>query len=79
MSIKIYDYQCVNGHIHEVFVHSSEEIVLCKTCGEPSKRLITGGHFKLDGADLAFPTAAMKWDKRHSKEAVEKVIAKKRG
>lgn len=77
--MKIFDYICENEHIQEVFVHSDEEIVLCKVCGLPSRRMPSGGHFKLDGADTAFPTAAMKWDKRHSKEAVEKRMAKERG
>jgi len=77
--MKVFDYICENNHVQEVFVYSDEEKVLCKVCGQPARRKPSGGHFKLDGADTAFPTAAMKWDKRHSKEAVEKIIAKKRG
>ena len=76
---KLFDYKCLScKHNFEEYADYNE-IVECPLCGANAKRLTTGGHFKLNGADLSFPTAAMKWDKRHSKEAVDKIVAKKQG
>jgi len=71
--MKVFDKECPNGHVNEYFVHDKDEQVLCKQCGEVcTKTLLTATNFSLDGTDYAFPTAAMKWDKRHSLEAVQK-------
>ncbi|HUT59106.1 MAG TPA: zinc ribbon domain-containing protein [Phycisphaerae bacterium] len=39
--IKIHDYQCQNGHIHEQIVYNDERATTCKTCGAEAGRIIS--------------------------------------
>ena len=61
------DFKCPTcNNVFEAWVNfSAPDPVRCPDCEFPSNRLITGGNFSLDGTDLAFPTSADKWAKRH--------------
>ena len=38
----IYDVRCVNDHVSEVYVHSSDKLILCPTCGMLTEHIWCG-------------------------------------
>lgn len=67
-SRKLYDWRCKACDAQfEVLAYGPGDKVTCPSCDSTSTAYVpSGGHFTLNGADLSFPTAAMKWDKRHT-------------
>lgn len=59
--IRVFDFECINGHRSELFVDSSVRYTRCPACGASAKRLISAPRAKLDGISGDFPTAADKW------------------
>jgi len=67
--MKIYDFQCPNGHIEEHVVASSDvDTHLCDTCGEVGRRIPSGTRCSLEGHSGSFPGAAMKWERHHEQK-----------
>jgi len=64
MSWRLFDFQCVHGHVHEELVQPDVHGVLCDKCNEPAQRLISPVRSQLDGTSGDFPTAADQWEKR---------------
>lgn len=73
MALLLSDYECTKcGHVFEELAdRDAPETVKCEQCGQFScKRLITGT--RIDpalGADLAFPTMADAWARKHKQAA----------
>lgn len=60
--MKVFDYQCKEGHIHEAFVRNDEHGDRpCPTCGGNSSKIISATTTVLDPISGAFPGATMKW------------------
>ena len=73
MALRMFDFRCDVGHVHERLVESAVRFVLCQTCGRPANRLIAAPRCQLDGCSGDFPSAAMKWEaNRESHMKVEK-------
>jgi putative FmdB family regulatory protein len=69
---KIYDFRCTNGHVTEEFVKDNVTESRCKTCGEPSTRMVSAPSFHLDGSTGHFPGQHMKWVREHEKAGRKK-------
>jgi hypothetical protein len=65
----LYDFRCPKGHVEEHWVKSNTKTVRCKSCGEDSDRIISGGNFVLDPLSGDFPGATLKWAKHHEATA----------
>lgn len=65
MAIRVFNFQCSEGHKEEYFVSSDTESVECKVCGALAYRVVSTPNFKLDGITGAFPTASDKWARIH--------------
>lgn len=67
MSIRVFDFRCVNGHVTEHFVDSTYregDDVQCPHCRKPASRQPAAPRSQLEGITGAFPGAAMAWEKR---------------
>ena len=64
MSLRLFDFQCANGHVHEELVPAEWRSVPCDQCDQPANRLVSMPQIKLDGVSGDFPTATDKWEKR---------------
>lgn len=60
------DFRCPDNHVHEQLVKADTQSVRCG-CGKTANRVISGGHFFLDGSSAAFPTAHDRWVREHEK------------
>lgn len=66
--LKVYDYKCENGHVHEMFMRPADtQAVYCPTCEQPMTRQLSAPRCALDGVSGHFPGAAMKWERAHEK------------
>jgi hypothetical protein len=61
--MRVFDFRCENGHVHEQFVNDINQPVPCSTCGADTVRLVSTPTVKLPGWDSSFPGAALKWDR----------------
>ena len=61
MNYRLFDFECVKGHRHELLVDKDVRIYECSTCGLPANRMVSAPRCKLEGFSGAFPTAADKW------------------
>lgn len=64
MSLRMFDFQCPNGHVFEGLVAPSLRIHPCPKCGKQGDRLIATPRVRLDGISGDFPTASDAWEKR---------------
>lgn len=74
--MKVFDFECSNGHITEKFCRNGGLIGTCDTCGETLRqdmKIISAPRFMLEGVSGDFPGAAMKWDQRHEKAHADHV------
>lgn len=77
--IRVFDFECPNGHVVEHFVDAGTEEVLCE-CGGIGRRKIPAPRAQLEGITGAFPGAADSWTKRReSHMAVERKNKAKHG
>jgi hypothetical protein len=60
------DMRCPNGHIHEYYVNQHLSQYPCLECGLEAKQVHTACNFALEGTSGDFPTAAQKWERRHT-------------
>jgi putative FmdB family regulatory protein len=73
--MKVFDFQCEEGHIHEAFVKTDEDRP-CPDCGGNSSKVISAPRVVLDPISGAFPGATMKWAKdRQQKIKQERKVA----
>ena len=80
MGIRVFDFECVDGHSHEMFVEAGTLSVQCVTCGKPARRMIAAPRCQLEGITGSFPGAAIKWEKnRESKMLQEQKHKEKHG
>lgn len=76
--MKVFDFECHNGHITEKFCHGGETIGTCDTCFGTltwDQRVISAPRFTLEGWSGSFPSAATKWDQRHEKAHRDSVLS----
>lgn len=59
--LRIYDFQCPNGHIFESFVDPQLMHLPCTQCTDVADRLISPVRSILDPISGTFPGATMKW------------------
>lgn len=59
--LRIFDFQCSNGHVFEAFIDSETRQTPCKECSETANRLISPVRSVLDPISGTFPGATMKW------------------
>lgn len=72
--MRVFDFECRNGHKHEHFVPNEANEVTCKDCGEVARKVVCAPAFKLEGWSGAFPGAAMKWERDHELRAKKKPL-----
>jgi anaerobic ribonucleoside-triphosphate reductase len=73
--MKVFDFQCKQGHIHEAFVRTAEDQI-CPDCGEASSKIISATKTVLDPISGSFPGATMKWARdREQKIKHERKVA----
>lgn len=73
--IRVYDYECANGHRTEMFVDYADRDAyqLCKVCGEIANRMPSAPAFDWRmGADPDFTTFGDKWVRMHEEGAKRK-------
>lgn len=77
MSVRVYDFRCLNGHLTEHFVDAETCAVQCPECDQLALRQPAAPRAKLEPFTGAFPGAADKWARdrashmareRHNKE-----------
>lgn len=75
--MKVFDFQCEQGHINEAFVRNDElGDRPCPDCGGNSSRMIAAPRTVLDPISGAFPGATMKWARdREQKIKQERKVA----
>lgn len=62
----IYDFECSGCKQrveHFLKIADRDNPPVCASCGATLQRVLTPPAVVLDGADLSFPGAAMKWEK----------------
>ena len=59
--LRIFDFQCPNGHIFEAFIDSELKQLPCTQCTDIADRLISPVRSVLDPISGTFPGATMKW------------------
>ena len=69
MPKRMFEFQCVKGHITEKFVDTEVTVVECPHCRNDASRIISSPRVSLEGLTGAFPGAAMKWAKMHEQAA----------
>ena len=93
MSIRVFDFKCLDGHVVEHFIDTSTwregDAVPCGhvtlggpllRCGKPATRQLAAPRAQLEGVTGAFPGAAMQWEKkRESHMAKERQNQEKHG
>ncbi len=67
MSLRLFDFTCVNGHTTEHFTNPDVREVICPECEAKAKRIISPVRAVFKGT--GFPTADDKWAARHEKAA----------
>lgn len=75
MSIRVYDFRCIAGHVSEHFVEAETCAVVCpeKSCNQLALRQPSAPRAKLEPFTGAFPGAADKWERtRESHMAKER-------
>jgi hypothetical protein len=63
MSIRAFDFLCLNGHVSESFEESQTRVVSCPECGQLALRQVASPRAKLEGITGAFPSAADNWER----------------
>lgn len=72
MALRMFDYLCEEGHLHEHFVAYEATDVLCKTCSKPALRQISTPTIYLEPFSGTFSGAADKWARnRAAKQKLE--------
>jgi hypothetical protein len=66
VSLRVFDFRCVNGHVSEHFEEAGTCAVQCPTCQQMALRLVSAPRAKLEGITGAFPSAADKWEKNRA-------------
>ena len=64
MAIRVFDFQCSDGHRNEMFVKADVLSMQCVTCGKIAQRMLAAPRCQLEGITGSFPGAAMAWEKR---------------
>lgn len=73
MGLRVFDFECPNGHVFESFEDAETREIACRLCavvedaserGAVAVRQIATPRFALDGCSGDFPTAADAWEKR---------------
>ena len=62
MALRLFDFRCAKGHVHELLVPETARMRDCPTCGRVADRMIAAPRAQLDGCSGDFPSAAMKWE-----------------
>jgi hypothetical protein len=71
--IRVFEYECDDGHRQEEFVKPGTEEILCKVCGNAAKRVISAPRSRLDPISGHFPSASSAWEcRRNEKMATER-------
>ena len=69
--MRVFDYLCENGHMHEAFVASADvEHTTCEECGSIATRQLAAPGFKLEGVSGHFPSAGMSWQRKREERMV---------
>ena len=63
--LKVFDYQCSDGHVFEVFTADSQHTAFCR-CGQPAKRIVSAPAFILP-ANAGFPGKDDRWIREHER------------
>jgi hypothetical protein len=69
--MRVFDFECSNGHVHEHFVKGEPEHIECKDCGERAYRKISCPTFKLEGITGDYPTAYDAWEKKRKQKLAQ--------
>jgi hypothetical protein len=71
MSIRVFDFECPNGHVDEYFVGPGTVSLKCAHCDETAKRIITAPRVNLDPISGHFPGATMSWERRREEKMAQ--------
>jgi putative FmdB family regulatory protein len=69
---RIYEFQCVNGHITEKFCSFEDKQITCPVCESSASRIISAPSIALEGISGSFPGAAMKWERKHTEHLTKR-------
>jgi putative FmdB family regulatory protein len=72
--LRLFDFECEDGHIFEIMVDSETRTTTCPKCGTSAHRLLSSPRFKLESCSGDFPGAYYKWenDRKKDLERIEK-------
>ena len=63
----LYDWKCKKNHAFEELASSTTKELPCPNCGARAIRQVSAPLAVLEGVTGDFPGAAMKWEKKHSR------------
>ena len=64
MPKRIFEFQCVKGHITDKYIDDDVRVIQCSHCGNDASRIISKARIGLEGITGDFPTAADAWVRR---------------
>lgn len=70
MALRIFEFQCPDGHLFEKLVPDDEHTAMCSTCNQEASRIISAVRLGMRmGVDSDLTTMSDKWAKMHVDEA----------
>lgn len=78
--IRVFDFRCADGHVHEHFVSLGTERLTCSTCGADAVKIMSAPRSKLEGFTGDFPTAGDAWVRsRESRQKADERSVERHG
>jgi hypothetical protein len=68
MALRIFDFLCQEGHLHEHFVSYEVTEVSCETCSKPALKQLSTPNIKLEPYSGIFVGAADKWARNRAEK-----------
>jgi len=63
MARRIYEFNCPDKHVSELFIDEDVRVAVCTTCGKQATRIVSAVTSSLDPLSGSFPGATIKWSK----------------
>jgi len=68
MALRVFDFLCKEGHLHEHFVSYEVTEVSCETCSKPALRQISAPTIYLEPFTGLHPSAADRWARNRAEK-----------
>ena len=71
--VRVFDFECVDLHVSEVFVASDIDAVVCPICGKRATKKLSAPRAKLDGTTGDFPGAHIAWERKREQKRKQEI------